>query len=239
MSHSSHLLLVEDEPVTRRRMAEYFRNEGFLVSEAEDGSDMRRMLTGKNIDLVLLDLNLPGEDGLSLARNLRVMEDVAIIMVTGRNDDDDRIVGLEIGADDYVTKPFNPRELLARVKNVLRRTRDPGNAVAITGSFSFAGWNLDLSVRELIAPDGATVELTRAELDLLAIFIRESSRTHSREKLMPRVAHREWTPEDRTIDVLVRRLRQKLEKDAGNPQMIQTVHGVGYRFCEEVVATSE
>ncbi|MFT5110804.1 MAG: two-component system torCAD operon response regulator TorR [Parasphingorhabdus sp.] len=234
MSLNCHLLLVEDEPVTRRRMAEYFRNEGFLVSEATDGNDMRRMLSGRKIDLVLLDLNLPGEDGLSLARSLRVVEDIAIIMVTGRNDDVDRIVGLEIGADDYVTKPFNPRELLARVKNVLRRTREQNNSIEATGTWCFSGWTLNLELRQLTKPDGQLVELTRSELDLLSIFVRESNRTQSRERLMPRVAHREWSPQDRTIDVLVRRLRKKLEDDPANPQVIQTIHGEGYRFGVDV-----
>ena len=230
-----HLLLVEDEPVTRRRMAEYFRKEGFLVSEAADGPDMYRMLGDRRIDLVLLDLNLPGEDGLSLARKLRVTDDVAVIMVTGRVEDIDRIVGLEIGADDYVTKPFHPRELLARVKNVLRRTRGhlAGNANE-SGCRRFSGWFVDLDRRRLANPDSEAVELTRAEFDLLVIFLSEPGRTHSRDRLMPRVAHREWSPRDRTIDVLVRRLRQKLEHDPAAPQMIQTVHGEGYQFTARV-----
>ena len=234
MSLNSHLLLVEDEPVTRRRMAEYFRNEGFVVSEASDGNDMRRMLTGRHVDLVLLDINLPGEDGLSLARSLRVMEGVAIIMVTSRDGDVDRIVGLEIGADDYVTKPFNPRELLARVKNVLRRTRESAILPERSGRRRFSGWLLDLDHRNLFRPGGDSVELTRAEFNLLTFFVHESGRTQSREKLMPLVAHREWSPQDRTIDVLVRRLRQKLEDDPANPEIIETVHGKGYRFSVDV-----
>jgi two-component system torCAD operon response regulator TorR len=234
MPENCHLLLVEDDPVTRRRMAEYFRNEGFLVSEAQNGSDMRRMLGDRNVDLVLLDLNLPGEDGLSLARRLRVTDDVAIIMVTGRDEDVDRIVGLEVGADDYVTKPFHPRELLARVKNVLRRTHDRSSPITGSGCRRFAGWVLDLDQRRLTSAAGEPMELTRAEFDLLTLFVSEPERMFSRDWLLPRVAHREWSPQDRTIDVLVRRLRQKLEQDAKAPQIIRTVHGEGYRFAVRV-----
>ena len=235
MSDDHHLLLVEDEPVTRRRMAEYFRNEGFVVSEATCGSDMKRMLGDRHVDLVLLDINLPGEDGLSLARKLRETEDVAIIMVTGRDEDIDRIIGLEVGADDYVTKPFNPRELLARVKNVLRRTREnptlPGDE---SGQRIFSGWCLDLEKRMLLDSDRNPVELTRAEFDLLSILSRSPNRTFSRDHLMPKIARREWTPEDRTIDVLIRRLRQKIELDPAAPELIQTIHGEGYKFVAEV-----
>ena len=235
MTDSFHLLLVEDDPVTRRRMAEYFRNEGFIVREAAHGAEMTRMLAERRVDLVLLDINLPGEDGLSLARKLRVSGDVAIIMVTGRDDDIDRIVGLEVGADDYVTKPFNPRELLARVKTVLRRTRDHAN---VTGDESgrrlFSGWCLDLDHRRLHDERDSAVELTWAEFDLLAILCRFPNRTLTRDYLMPRVAHREWTPEDRTIDVLVRRLRQKIEINPADPALIRTVHGEGYRFVAVV-----
>jgi len=230
-----HLLLVEDDPVTRRRMSEYFRREDFLVSEAGDGAAMQRILGERRVDLVLLDINLPGEDGLSLARMLRVTEDVAIIMVTGRDEEIDRIVGLEIGADDYVTKPFHPRELLARVKNVLRRTRDgSGPASPKFDSMEFEGWRLDLETRRLTNPSGEDAELTRAELDLLAVLVSEAGRTLSRDRLMPRVTRREWSPEDRTIDVLVRRLRRKLESDPSSPRLIQTVHGEGYQFTAAV-----
>lgn len=235
MTDDLHLLLVEDEPVTRRRMAEYFRNEGFIVSEATCGSDMKRMLGDRHVDLVLLDINLPGEDGLSLARKLRVTEDVAIIMVTGRDEDIDRIIGLEVGADDYVTKPFHPRELLARVKNVLRRTREnPTSHGDESGQRMFSGWCLDLDKRMLLDLDQNPVELTRAEFDLLSILCRFPNQTLSRDHLMPKIAHRGWTPEDRTIDVLIRRLRQKIELDPAAPELIQTIHGEGYQFVAKV-----
>jgi two-component system, OmpR family, torCAD operon response regulator TorR len=236
MSDSYHLLLVEDEPVTRRRMAEYFRSENFVVSEAVNGADMRRMLTDRRVDLVLLDINLPGEDGLSLARTLRVTDEVAIIMVTGRDEDIDRIVGLEVGADDYVTKPFHPRELLARVKNVLRRTHDNvGPADSEVGQCWFDDWCLSFDEHHLKNPAGEVVNLTRAEYELLSILVTSPGRILSRDRLMPRVAHRDWQPKDRTIDVLVRRLRAKLQPTEQSPELIRTVHGEGYQFVGKII----
>lgn len=230
-----HLLLVEDEPITRRRMAGYLRKEGFLVSEASHGGEMMRTLNKCRVDLILLDINLPGEDGLSLARKLRITGKIAIIIVTGRNEDIDRITGLEVGADDYMTKPFHPRELLARFKNVLRRTHEsPSVAGEETGQRFFAGWYLDFDNRQLTAPNQTMIDLTRAEFDLLGILCRFPNQMLSREHLMPRVVQRKWMPQDRTIDVLVRRLRQKIEIDPANPDIIRTVHGEGYQFVAVV-----
>lgn len=224
-----HIIIVEDDPVTRTKLAGYFEAEGYRISEADDGPAMWRHLEQERPDLILLDINLPGEDGLYLTRKLRAELDVGIILVTGRTDEVDRIVGLELGADDYVTKPFNQRELLARVKNLLRRTesvREEGEAPK-----HFAGWTFDMQRRRLTAPDDRTVPLTRAEFELLAAFVRHPCIVMSRERLISLVSHRDWDPYDRTIDVLVRRLRRKMENDPKAPELIVTAHGEGYIFA--------
>ena len=238
MASAHHVLIVEDDRVTRTTLAGYFETQGFRVSEAQDGRQMRRIFEGGGIDLVLLDLNLPGEDGLSLLRELRRGSDVGAILVTGRTDEVDRIVGLEVGADDYVTKPFNARELLARSRNLLRRTlriRELEQRVNETGSAAlrFAGWTLDLGARRLTSADGEDVNLTRGEFELLAAFARHPGRVRSRDSLLNSVSHRDWAPNDRTIDVLVGRLRRKIEQDPSDPRLIVTLHGVGYLFAAE------
>ena len=226
-----HIVIVEDDPVTRTKLAGYFEAEGYRVSEADDGQALWKHLERESPDLVLLDINLPGEDGLYLTRQLRAKLDVGIILVTGRTDDVDRIVGLELGADDYVTKPFNQRELLARVKNLLRRTlaaRREDEAPT-----RFAGWVFDMARRRLTSPDNRTVPLTRAEYELLAAFVRHPGIVMSRERLISQVTHRDWDPYDRTIDVLVRRLRRKIERDPKAPDLIITAHGEGYLFAPD------
>ncbi len=233
MTDSDHILIVEDEPVTRTRLAGYFEAEGYRVSEAENGADMRRIIADDVVDLLLLDINLPGEDGLLLAREQRSRSDMGIILVTGRTDEIDRIVGLEIGADDYVTKPFNPRELLARVKNLLRRTSAIPQKDETTVK-QFADWTFDLSKRCLTTPSGARVKLTRAEYELLAAFVSHPGEVLSRERLSTQLTHRSWEPQDRTIDVLVRRLRRKIEVDSKDPELIITAHGEGYLFVADV-----
>ena len=226
-----HIVIVEDDPVTRTKLAGYFEAEGYRVSEADDGQAMWRHLEQETPDLVLLDINLPGEDGLYLTRQLRAQHNVGVILVTGRTDEVDRIVGLELGADDYVTKPFNQRELLARVKNVLRR------AVSVPRvdetRLAFADWIIDMNRRRLTAPDNRTVPLTRAEFELLVAFVRHPGVVMSRERLISHVTHRDWDPYDRTIDVLVRRLRRKIERDPKTPDLIITVHGEGYVFVSD------
>ena len=229
---STHVLIVEDDEVARTKLAGYLETAGHRVSEAIDGEGLREVMHRDPVDLVLLDINLPGEDGLDLTRFIRAHSDVGIILVTGRTDDVDRIVGLEIGADDYVTKPFNPRELLARVKTLLRRTT--ARTPATSESKAFAGWRFDIRSRRLVTSKGDRVALTRAEFELLNALIAHPGTVLTRERLLGCITHRSWDPGDRTVDVLVRRLRQKLETDPQSPELIITVHGEGYMFAAEV-----
>jgi two-component system torCAD operon response regulator TorR len=234
-AHSTHhVLIVEDDTVTRARMAAYFESEDYRVSQSEDGADALRLISESTIDVILLDINLPGKDGLQLARELSEKSDVGIILVSTRTDEIDRIVGLEIGADDYVTKPFNPRELLARVKNLIRRKQSDQNRHQKQRSKSFSGWSLDLSRRCLSSSKQDNLRLTRGEFELLVTFLEYPGKTLHREWLMEKVTHRVWSPNERTIDVLVLRLRNKIEADSHAPQIILTVHGEGYLFASEV-----
>lgn len=234
---SSHVLVVEDDVVTRSKLVGYFQNEGYQVSEAEDGQQMRTILEEHEIDLVMLDVNLPGEDGLMLARELRSQSDIGIILVTGRTDSIDKIVGLEMGADDYVTKPFELRELLVRVKNLLWRislVRNPpsdqehqdksGNTIY------FGDWVFDIQ-RRALSKNGEPVKLTKAEYELLVALTSHTNKVLSRERILNMISHRVDAPNDRTIDVLIRRLRSKMEYDPKNPQIFVTVHGEGYMFA--------
>ena len=232
---STHVLIVEDDEVARTKLAGYLETAGHRVSEAVDGRGLRQVMVSDPVDLVLLDINLPGEDGLDLTRFIRANSDVGIILVTGRTDDVDRILGLEIGADDYVTKPFNPRELLARVKTLLRRTTARAQSGSETRtSWAFSGWRFDTRSRRLVSPSGDKVALTRAEFELLNALIAHPGTVLTRERLLGCITHRSWDPGDRTVDVLVRRLRQKLEVDPQSPELIITVHGEGYMFAAEV-----
>ena len=229
-----HILIVEDDEVTRLRIATYFESENYRVSQSEDGENLHRLVAESEIDVVLLDINLPGRDGLQLARELSEKTDIGIILVTARSDEIDRIVGLEIGADDYVTKPFNPRELLARVKNLIRRKQGDPAAGQKARSRSFSGWTLDLSRRCLTSDEQEPQSLTRGEFELLETFLEHPGKTLHREWLMEKVTHRTWSPTERTIDVLVLRLRNKIEQDSHSPKIILTVHGEGYLFASEV-----
>lgn len=231
---TQHIVIVEDDPVTRAKLAGYFTAMGYRVSEAADAAAMREVIRTKPADLLMIDINLPGEDGLELTRKIRETSDVGIILVTGRTDAVDRIVGLEIGADDYVTKPFDQRELLARVKNLLRRVRRPRVDMPGQGTIRFDGWSFDLARRTLQAPDGSFVELTRAELKLLALLAANPGQVMSRERILHEIANREWDPGDRTVDVVVRRLRQKLADESRHPRLIVTSHGEGYLFAAKV-----
>jgi len=230
----AHIVIVEDDPVTRAKLAAYFTAEGYRVSEAEDGSRMREVLASSPADLLMLDINLPDEDGLALTREQRQRSEIGIILVTGRTDSVDRIVGLEMGADDYVTKPFNQRELLARVKNLLRRVRrerSEGDAKPVR---RFLGWTLDPGNRTLHDHDGQFVDLTRAEFKALALFTANPGKVLSRDRILHEVAKRDWDPSDRTVDVVVRRLRQKLNDDSRHPRIIVTSHGEGYLFAAPI-----
>jgi two-component system, OmpR family, torCAD operon response regulator TorR len=228
---AAHIVIVEDDPVTRAKLAAYFTAVGYRVSEAEDGEQMHEILAERPADLLMIDIQLPGEDGLQLTREQRERSEVGIILVTGRADTVDRIVGLELGADDYVTKPFDQRELLARVKNLLRRVRRAGTASEVGAVRKFLGWTLDLGSRTLRDNAGEFIDLTRAEFKALALLSANPGTVLSRDRLLHEIAHRDWDPSDRTVDVVVRRLRQKLGDDSRRPRIIVTSHGEGYLFA--------
>ncbi|MBV8492953.1 MAG: response regulator [Alphaproteobacteria bacterium] len=236
MSDNGHILVVDDQKEICDVVQEYLTGEGYRVSTANDGTGMRRVLGQSHVDLVILDLMLPGEDGLTLARGLRDESGIGIIILTGRGETVDRIIGLEMGADDYLPKPFHLRELLARVKSVLRRVQSRTGEPSQTARSHarFAGWSLDLSSRELTSPSGEEVRLTTGEFDLLAAFVNNPNQVLSRDRLLDLARNREAGPFDRTIDVQVGRLRRKLEEDPQNPSMIKTVRGSGYIFTPTV-----
>ena len=228
-----HILIVEDDPVTRTKLAAYFSSEGYRVSEAEDGSKMHEILAATRPDILMIDINLPGEDGLALTREQRERSEIGIILVTGRTDSIDRIVGLEMGADDYITKPFDQRELLARVKNLVRRVRNAAETET-KPIRQFLGWTLDPGNRTLQDKAGNFVDLTRAEFKALALLSANPGRVLSRERILHEVARREWDLADRTVDVIVRRLRLKLGDDSRHPKIIVTSHGEGYLFAAQL-----
>lgn len=239
---AEEILVVDDDPRVRDLLSRYLDGEGFKVASVEHGEAMRRHLADSPVDLVILDLNLPGEDGLSLARELRATSDVAIIMITGKGDPIDRVVGLEIGADDYIPKPFELREVLARIRAVLRRaTTTPADASATTSDGSseclvFADWRFDPSKRELRKPEGMVVSLSTGEFELLAVFLQRPTRVLNRDQLLDLLRGQDWTPFDRSIDTQVGRLRKKIEQDSSHPELIKTVRGVGYVFTAKVEA---
>ncbi|MDI9240558.1 response regulator [Lysobacter sp. LF1] len=236
MAHTPCVLVVDDDRPTREMLVEALSTHGFRALQAEDGAAMRRELESEAPDLVLLDIRLPGEDGLSLARYLRERFDVGIIMVTGSGDVIDRIVGLEIGADDYVAKPFDPRELLARVKSVLRRIQArPDATPAATDNttarrIAFGRCTLDLDAHQLFDADGSEVMVTHMEFDLLRVLQEHAGKALSRDQILTLTKNREWEPFDRSIDIRIARLRRKVEADPENPRAIRTVRGVGYMF---------
>jgi two-component system phosphate regulon response regulator OmpR len=230
------VLVVDDDRSIREMLSEYLSSEGYRVVLAEDGAAMRREIESSAPDLVLLDLKLPQEDGLSLARYLRERYDVGIIMVTGAGGVVDRIVGLEVGADDYVAKPFDPRELLARIKSVMRRMHArpaAGGAGDPRKSVPFGHCRLDLASHQLVGPDGTEIPITSMEFDLLKVFAENPGKALSRDRILTLTKNREWDPYDRSIDIRVARLRRKVEADPDNPQVIRTVRGVGYMFVSD------
>jgi len=235
-----HILVVEDDAKVRLLLRRCFEGEGFRVTEAGAGSEALERVTAGTFDLVTLDLNLPDGDGFAVGREIRARSAVPIIMVTGKGDTIDRVVGLELGADDYITKPFQLREVVARVRAVLRRTGPSGSrsatagATANDGSLAFEGWVLDVAKRELKSAAGATCELTTSEFDLLKVFATHANRVLSRDQIMDLLRGHDWTPTDRSIDNLVMRLRRKIESDAERPSLIKSVRGVGYCFTATV-----
>lgn len=237
-----HLLCVDDDTDVNELIANYFGSYGFDVTCVESGAAMRSAIAAKAPDIVLLDLGLAGEDGLDIARALRKHWNGPIIIVSGRGDTIDRIVGLEVGADDYVSKPFDLRELLARVKSVMRRFAGGGpgatpsneEVAPASARFVFEGWLLDTGARRLANPRGTEVQLTRGEFDLLLALVERPRRVLSRDQLMEVIHNRDAGPFDRTIDVQIGRLRKKIEIDAAQPQIIKAVRGLGYQFSVEV-----
>jgi two-component system OmpR family response regulator len=230
-----HLLVVEDDIAIVEIIRRYFSSQGFEVSAASDGASMRAVLEQKSVDAVLLDLGLPGEDGFVLTRYLRERWKGALIIVTGRGESIDRVVGLELGADDYVTKPFDLRELLARVRSVLRRTSEAAREGSTHSELvRFAGFRLDLAARELTDAHGHAVPLTTGEFDLLRVFVAHPNRVLTRDDLMDRMHGREAGPFDRAIDVQISRLRRKVENDPAQPLLIKSVRGAGYLFAARV-----
>ena len=237
-SAAPHILIVEDDFASRSLLVSYFEKEGYQISETEKADDLVQRVEENKIDLVLLDINLPGKDGLTLTRELRAASRVGIILVTSKGDEIDRIVGLELGADDYVTKPFNPRELLVRAKNLLWRVREISEPQRDNGrqahQWHFEGWSLDGSKRLLTAPDETSERLPEGEFKLLQALITNSGQVLSRDQLMDAIHDREWTPNDRSVDVLVGRLRRKLRDNPSDPHFILTAHGAGYMFAGEL-----
>ena len=240
MATPDHILIVDDDAETRSLLQEYLRKQGYRVSAAADGKALRAALVAARPDLIVLDLMLPGEDGLQLCRDLRSRSNLPVIMLTARGEETDRIVGLEMGADDYLAKPFNPRELLARIKSVLRRARSlPENLEPeAVKSFRFAGWTLDAATRNLTAPDGVVVPLSGTEFKLLRVFLAHPNRVLSRDQLIELMVSRDAGPFDRAIDVQVSRLRQRLRDDAREPRIVKTVRGEGYVLAATVEAAS-
>lgn len=234
MKTEPHILIVDDNRDLRDLLSRALAKDGYSVSTAGDGREMRKTLKSGSIDLIILDLMLPGEDGLSLCRGLRAESNIPVIMLTAKGEEIDRIIGLEMGADDYIAKPFNSRELLARMKAVLRRTqimekhRDPSEA------YTFAGWTLDTNKRELVSSEDVVVPLSTGEYTLLSVFVERPKHVLSRGQLLDLTRGRAYDSFDRSIDTQVSRLRRKIEPDPKNPELIKTVWGGGYVFTPDV-----
>lgn len=241
MESKHHIAVVDDEEDLRRSVAEYLQLQGFTVSQAADGAGLRALLKCQPIDLVLLDLRMPGEDGFAVLRAVRELFGIPVIMVTAMGDPIDRIVGLEVGADDYVVKPFEPRELLARIRSVLRRAASTAAASApaspatpaVPDRVPVGRLELDLLARRLVDPDGREVPLTGMEFDLLRVLVRNPNRALSRDQLLDQAHNDSWEPFDRSIDIRIARLRKKVERDPASPELIRTIRGAGYMFVPE------
>jgi two-component system OmpR family response regulator len=236
MTKQDHILVVDDDAEIRSLLREYLQKHGYRATVVADGKAMQAALAAAKPDLVVLDLMLPGEDGFSLCRALRSRSSVPVIMLTARGEETDRIVGLEMGADDYLAKPFNSRELLARIRSVLRRARSlPENLAPETVSaFRFGGWTLDAATRNLTAPDGVVVPLSGTEYRLLRIFLSHPNRILTRDQLIELMSSRDAAAFDRAIDVQVSRLRHRLREDAREPEIIKTVRSQGYVLAAHV-----
>ena len=232
------ILVVDDDPAVRKLLEGYLADHGFRVLSAESGAGMTQKLAKHSVDLVILDLILPGENGLDLAKELRKESAIPIIMLTGKGDEIDRVIGLEVGADDYLPKPFSPRELLARIRSVLRRSESIAEAQSDsqrTGTVAhFSGWKLDMGARQLFSPENEEIELTPGEFDLLAVFVNHRNRVLSREQLLDFARDDDGVVFDRSIDVQVMRLRRKIEPNPKKPALIKTARTAGYVFVPPV-----
>lgn len=235
-----HILVVDDEAEVRALLRSGLELEGYAVSEAKDGAELIAALEKRPVDLITLDLRLGDQDGFAFARQVRSKHNVPIVMISGKSDMIDRVVGLELGADDYITKPFHMREVVARIRAVLRRYAPVAKSETRSAKperqpvYEFDGWTLNSSRRELRDPEGALCELTTAEFNLLSILVERPGRVLSRDELMDVLKGQDWTPLDRSIDGLVARLRKKIERGNESPQLVKTVRGVGYAFAGQV-----
>ncbi|MAJ69041.1 MAG: two-component system response regulator ArcA [Alteromonadaceae bacterium TMED7] len=229
-----NILIVEDEVVTRTTLKSLFEAEGYNVFEAENGEQMHDFFENHTINLVIMDINLPGKNGLILAREVRDRKNIGLIFLTGRDNDVDRILGLEIGADDYLTKPFNPRELTIRARNLLSRTTSSTEDDDLPSRVSFNGWTLDGDSPSPIAPSGNESRLPRSEFRALHLFLSNPGKILTREQLIMEMTGRELRPNDRTVDVTIRRIRKHFESEPNEEELIVTIHGEGYRFCGSV-----
>jgi len=234
-----HIVVVDDEEAIRETISEYLSDQGFRVTPVENGADLRSLVESEEeIDLAILDISMPGEDGLSLARYLAESTDIVIIMVTASGETVDRIVGLEMGADDYLAKPVELRELLARIKAVLRRTTDRPNVRLPSGEqgarIAFGKCQLDLDAHQMFDEDGAEIKLTAMEFDLMKAFAERPNRVLTRDTLMDLAHHGDWEPFDRSIDIRISRLRRKIERDPAKPEVLKTMRGAGYMFVSEI-----
>ncbi len=231
-----HVLLLDDDAQIRHLVAKFLRANGFRVTSVASAPEMRHAMASARIDLIILDLMLPGTPGLELCREVRGASGVPIIMLTAKGEEADRIVGLEMGADDYVTKPFSPRELLARMKAVLRRTGEPGRGRPpfATRAYAFNGWTVDTLKRELTNPEGVVVDLSTGEYDMLLAFVEQPQKVLTREQLLDAARNRVATGFDRSIDVQISRLRRKIDSGGEETSAIKTVRGVGYMFVPTV-----
>ena len=237
MKPEPHILIVDDNREIRDLVSRFLVKEGYRTSTACDGKFMRKVLKDGNIDLIILDVMLPGEDGLALCRELRVESNIPIIMLTAKGEEIDRIVGLEMGADDYVAKPFSSRELLARIKAVLRRTQAITKENDLSTYYHFSGWTLNTTKRELLSGDDVVVPLSTGEYNLLTVLLERPKRVLNRNQLLDMTRGRSYDAFDRSIDTQVSRLRRKIENDPKNPELIKTVWGGGYIFTPDVTST--
>ncbi|WP_423063166.1 response regulator [Candidiatus Paracoxiella cheracis] len=239
MNEGQHILIVDDDRGIRDLLGKFLRQHGFQASLAKDGIEMRMLLSRQSFDLIILDIMMPGDDGLTLCRQLRTTSSIPIIMLTAIGEDIDRILGLEMGADDYLSKPFNPRELLARIKAILRRAQS-NHALPVDSNpehiiYEFATWRLDQAGRRLTSREDVEITLSTGEFELLLTFVQRPRQVLSRDTLLDLTKNRPAGPYDRSIDISISRLRHKIEKDQKKPQLIKTIRGGGYMLTAEVV----